>query len=232
MPTLHPCSTYVPQHPKAATLNATTPPCPDEAQRRTRHLSVCQELIDLGMKLARAAAERALYAHEQATAASTQASQTPPPRDPDLTFSRLAAGVRQAVTLEARLASNAFARLATAAAPDTASTDRKLAEFRGALDRGTLEDALTHLTDDHADSWQLQQTFGDIIEDTLSAFPDDALSAHFARACLALGIAPDLASLPPDLGALLEPAHPKPARLEPAHLEPAPPDRWPRDQAA
>ncbi len=203
--------------PKAATLNATTLPCPDEAaQRRTRHLSVCQELIDIGMKLARAAAERALDSHEQAKAANTP--HTPPVRDPDLTFNRHAAGVRQAVALEARVANNAFARpVAAAAAQDSASTDHKLQQFRSALDRGTLEDALTQLTDDHAESWQLQETFGDIIEDTLSAFPDDPLSAHFARACLALDIEPDLASLPPDLAALLEPAAP---------------ERWPRAEAA
>ncbi len=197
-------------------MNAyTSPQQTEEAERRARHLSVCQELIDLGLKLARAAAQRALDAHEQSQPdhpADTQ-NQTQA-RDPNLAFTRLSASVRHAVALEARIAGNAFARPAPAPHPGT-TPDEALEDLLTAADHGALSSALTRLTDHREDRWQLQETLADIIEDTLTTFPDDPLPTHFARACLALNIQPDLTMLPPDLASL---------------VASSPPDRWPRPQ--
>ncbi len=195
-------------------MNAYTDiPQPDEAERRARHLAVCQELIDLGMVLARNAAQRAVDAHEEAQTTPTQETQQP--RDPNLAFTRLAACVRHAVALEARIASNAFARPAPASGHDT-GPGLDLAEIYDVLQRETLNKALIHLTAEREDRWDLQQTFHDIIDDTFTAFPADPLLAHFTRACVALDIAPDIAALPPGLA---------------GELAPAPPDRWPRPLA-
>ena len=195
----------------------------EKAECRTRHRYVCQELIDLGMKLARRAAQRALDEDDDAQAAQNQAAHntrppntapTPSARDPNLAFTRLSCSVRLAVTLEARIVNNFFARAPATRAPassanagpaDAQARSQNLANLQAAADHGILSSALGGMMANRDDRWQLQETFDDIIEDTLSAFPDDSLPAHFARACRALDIEPDLAALPPDLAEFLAP---------------------------
>ncbi len=184
------------------------------------------------MKLARAAAARALDAHAQAepdptpetgtgTGTNTQ-PRTPKTPDPDLTYARHASGVRQAVALEARIAAGSYARPHTGqahAGGDTGYDPASLDRFAGVFDHSNIAEAVHHLTQDHPDRWQFHETLSEIIDDSLATYPEDPVSTHFARVCEALEIAPDLACLPQPLAALLRP---------PADLPEDPPDRWPK----
>jgi hypothetical protein len=71
---------------------------------------MCQELADLAMQLTRAAASKALQSFTEAEAPPQEIlPDTPPtPKHPDPTtlFTRLSAAVRQAITLEARIAAS------------------------------------------------------------------------------------------------------------------------------
>ena len=88
------------------TLDTTTPFASESAAERTaRHLAMCQELAELGMQMARAAARQAVCAAESAA--------TTPPRpkrqNPSLAFARISREIRQIITLENRLAAPATA---------------------------------------------------------------------------------------------------------------------------
>ncbi len=193
---------------KAPNLNAISPQThTEEAERRQRHLSVCQEIIDLGMKLTRAAAQRALDAAEEeaqphARPASTTAEAPNPnhrPRDPNLTFSRLSRGVLQAVTLEAQIAAGAFNRAAVprlAASTGTAEQDARVQQLCAVVNRGLVTQGLHRLTETHPDRWSLGEAIEDAVDDSLAGYPDDPLSAHFTRACQALDLTATLEGFP------------------------------------
>ena len=112
----------------------------NDAERRTRHLCVCQELIELGMTLARAAAEHALQDMAapppsqtipgSAAAALAEADARLRHRAPDygLVFARISRAVRQTVALEAHIA---------AARPTPAAPDPRRARLGAALRQAT-----------------------------------------------------------------------------------------------
>jgi hypothetical protein len=89
-------------HPREAILNAIFPDPrkPDEPARR--HMAMCRELAELGMKLATAAAHRARRdAADDGARPQSRAAGEP---DPVETFVRLTGAVTQAIALEARIA--------------------------------------------------------------------------------------------------------------------------------
>ena len=112
---------YPNRHPAPRpTLNANSPSpkiqAPDRAKLAAEHLRVSQELIDLGMTLARAATERALADMAaptpstpipcSAAAAIEQAEERARHRTPDYgrLFTHLSRAVRQAILLQAHIA--------------------------------------------------------------------------------------------------------------------------------
>ena len=112
--------------PGAATVNALTPIAIQSQEERTaRHLSACQELAELGMQLARIAAQKALrdWQAEEATRPGETPPATTRSADPSLTFTRLSLAVRQAITLEAQIAAGpeAFLRPTARSAPRAAA---------------------------------------------------------------------------------------------------------------
>ncbi len=79
------------------------------------------------------------------------------------------------------------------------------------LTRSNLVQATYHLTETHPDRTELQATIRDIVNDSLTAFPDQHVSTHFHRVCEALDIAADRLALPPHLESQLRPPdHPPP----------------------
>ena len=129
---------------------------PDEtdAERTARHVAVCKRLAELGMMLTRAAAAQA-----------TQALANPPSEgDPDAPsleavtrFTRLAAGVRRAITLECRIAAGD-----TAFAPDTQADPR----------RAPIRLALRHATRASADRACLREEADEMLDEELAQDPD------------------------------------------------------------
>ncbi len=213
--------------PRASTLNAIPhhPTDPNQAAHRAENLAACLELRDLGLQLARAAAARALAAHEQTPAPDTPSGAPLAPRqaDPDLAFARHASSVRQSVELWEKITSNAFARRphswpgSSDFDPDLdpddplyAPQDPKPAYCE--MDRSNLSEAVGTLAQTHPNHAEIRQTLDATIEETLTAHPDDHVSANFARVCQAFGIAPDRACLLPHLESQLRP----------------PPGRWPK----
>ena len=108
-----------PRNKPALNAIAPIPPGTDAAERTARHLRMCQELAELGMELARAAAARALrdWATPATPAASPDENPAPEPTpqaaaaktlDPGLLFARLSRAVRQSIALEARIAADAL----------------------------------------------------------------------------------------------------------------------------
>ncbi len=102
-------------------MNARTATTPDEpAERRARHLRQCQELAEIGMELARAAAREALreletpIEHRMPGMAAPPECPTP---EPGILFTRLSRAVRQAILLEARIAAGAYDRPPTLSHP-------------------------------------------------------------------------------------------------------------------
>ena len=95
-------------------MNAISPPQrhQDEAERAGHQLTVCRELADLAMELARAAARRTLQAwqaQEEAEPANADKAAGPARRGPNpgLLFLRFSSAVRQAIALENRIAAGA-----------------------------------------------------------------------------------------------------------------------------
>ncbi len=170
---------------------------------------------DLGLQLARAAAARALAAHEQTE--PSEATPTPKPADPDLAFARHSRSVRQSVELWEKITSNTFARR-TQTQTQTSNFDpdpdlyddlcnhpqtQKPAYCE--LDRGNLHEAVGTLAAAHPNNAEICETLDEIIEETLTAHPDDHLSANFARICQAYDIEPDRFRLQPHLESQLRP---------------------------
>ena len=210
-------------------MDATSTPFNDEDERRARHLSVCQELIDLGLKLARAAAQRALDSAgaepgERATKRSKASATSSEPADeqnaarapdPALAFTRLSRCLQQSVTLEARIAADAFrapasrapvSRKAAEASANTARFDAETLELVHVVNRVAVSDGLHRLTEDHPDRWSLYYTIEETVEKSLADYPDDPLCTHFARTCAIFGLTPNLTGFPDHLIECLSPA--------------------------
>ena len=92
-------------------MDATTHP--EATQPAASQLAFCNELIELGMQMARTAAAQAMREAEEQTAAMPPNRRRT--RDPNLAFIRISREVRQLVAVAARLA----------AAPETARTAPK-----------------------------------------------------------------------------------------------------------
>ena len=86
-------------------------PAPDNAERRERQLRHCQELAELGMELARAAAREALRALSAPAEHRMPGMAAPPVCDtvePGVLFTRVSRAVRQAILLENRILAGGF----------------------------------------------------------------------------------------------------------------------------
>ncbi len=178
---------------------------------------------DLGLQLARAAAARALAAHEQTEtheAAPEAAPQqpTPKPADPDLAFARHSRSVRQSVELWEKITNNIFARRPHPQAAQESSNfdpDPYLDDFDNhpptekpvycEADRGNLYEAVANLALIHPDHAEIPENLPEIIKETLTAHPNDHVSANFARVCKTYNIAPDRSRLQPHLESQLRP---------------------------
>ncbi len=183
-------------------MNALPPRQPETAHQRTaRHMSMCAELADLAMELARDAAARARTAMaEPETPAPTaeRPIEVPPaarparpaaarkPPDPALVFVRLAKVVRDCMLLEAKLA---------AGMPATpADTSERPADPRHAI----LQDAFGHVTRHHPDRAALIRETSARLADHLAADPEQTIEIAelLYKICGELGIAIDLVTLP------------------------------------
>ncbi len=217
-------------------LNAISPHTPDptQAAHRAENLADCLELRDLGMALARAAAARALAAHDQPHPTQQPAPATKPPTpqpalaakpaDPDLAFARHSRSVRQSVELWEKIVNNTFARRPQSPHPawsepaypdldadldDTLEDEYERPRF-SVGDAGNLYEAVGNLALISPAHNAIPETLPEIIEETLTAHPDDHLSTNFARICEIFGIAPDRSRLQPHLESQLRPPpHPK-----------------------
>ena len=211
-----------PTPPKATHPERHPPQAPnEEAERRQRHLSVCQEVMDLSMKLTRVAARRALdAADDEAQARAANPDPTPEPlqptpktRDLNLAFTRVSRIALQAVTLEARIAAGAFNRAGASRAPADVSTqeeDARIHSLCAALDRDLVVHGLERLTETHPDRQALRQSAEDALDDSLADHPEEPLSAHFARVCQALNLTPTVEGFPDYLVEALHPEPPPP----------------------
>ncbi len=187
------------------------------------------------MALARAAAARALAAHDQPhpaqepTPATQQPTPQPPPApkpaDPDLAFARHSRSVRQSVELWEKIVNNTFARRPQSphqtwsepAHPDPdQDLDDLLCDYEQPLfsegDAGNLYEAVGNLARLSPAHNAAPETLLETIEQTLTAHPDDHLSTNFTRICQIFSIEPNRFLLQPHLESQLRP----------------PPDRYPK----
>ncbi len=214
---------------RTPTLNAIAPHAPDptQAAHRAENLADRLELRDLGMALARAAAARALAAHEQTLTPQDQTQRTaksptpepqqptPKPADPDLAFARHSRSVRQSVELWEKITNNSFARSprqtwSEPSYPDLdPDLDDALYDYEPPLfsegDAGNLYEAVSNLARLSPAHDAAPETLLEVIEETLTAHPDDHLSANFARICEIFGLTPDRSLLQPHLESQLRP---------------------------
>jgi hypothetical protein len=216
-------------------LNAISPCQPDDdAERTKRQMRMCAELADLGMKLARGAAARALAdwaeREEPATAEALSepeiaaptrlaAAAKPPravggavrastakPTDPAVIFTRLAACVRDLIGLEVRLAAGP----ATPGGGATKSRGTSLA-LRADPRRADLHNVFRRITEHHPDRTELLRETTARVDEDLANDPDRTLdlSNIFFSICEDFGIEVDLARLPDRfLGSIDDPADP------------------------
>ncbi len=214
-----------PNPPQAPTLNAIPPTPPDltQAQHRAENLAACLEMRDLGLKLARAAAARALAAHEQTQTpeaapepATPNTAQAAKPTDPDLAFARHSRSVRQSVELWEKITNNSFARHPQSPRQTWSESPDFDPDLDGILsddettpyseaDRGNLYEAVANLSLISPAHEAIPETLNHTIEETLAAHPTDHLSTNFARICQAYNITPDRTRLQPHLESQLRP---------------------------
>ncbi len=212
-------------------MNAISPPptpapAPTAATARTeRHLAACQRLAELGLSLAEAAHARALQdlattppPPEPPAVADAEPNPATPRTDPALTFIRASHATRQAITLEARLATEA-----------TENTSHPRQPFRYAYSappdprRPKLQRALkaaTHAQDLPAAT---QRAITDRMDDALLYDPnhDILVGDLFASICKDLGIEPDLSRVEDEI-LIITPPH-----LVAPDGSLYPPDEWP-----
>ena len=156
-----------PQRP-AVNIITLHPPT-DTDERTARHLAICRELAELAMELACAAARGTLrtWQAEDATepAAGEEGAQTAKAADPGLLFARLSTAVRQAITLEARIAAGPQAF--------NARTPRGPA-LRPPPDerRATIRQVLHEATEHHPDRTAFRKEIAERIEEEIAADPD------------------------------------------------------------
>ena len=177
-------------------MNAISPPKrhPDAAERAGHQLTVCRELADLAMELARAAARRTLQAwqaQEEAEPANADKAAAPARRGPDpgLLFLRFSSAVRQAIALENRIAAGAApVRGKRASGP---SLDAR---------RATLHQLLEEATEDHPERNAVRRDIAERIEQEIAADPDGEthLNDMFGGLCATLGIDVAWNKLPDD----------------------------------
>ncbi len=176
------------------------------------------------MQLARAAAARVLAAQEQPQT-TPNPTPTAKPADPDLAFARHASGVRQAVELWEKITNNTFARrphpAQTCAEPpdpdldlDACLDDLEEPPAFSVADQGNLYEAVATLALHHSSHAAIPETLPEIIEQTLTAHPDDHLSTNFARICKIFGITPNRHLLLPHLESQLRPPPDHTPKLE------------------
>jgi hypothetical protein len=105
-------------------MNAISRPEIEPDDLVARHMRMCRDLAELGMRLARAVAERAVAGPAEGDAAPAK----PAGKTPNYLqlFLRLSTGVRQLMLMEARLAAGGAPRAAGAPKPTRADHRREL----------------------------------------------------------------------------------------------------------
>jgi hypothetical protein len=206
------CSSFVrdqPQ-PREATLNAIPPP-PEAAEERTqRHLDMCRDLAEMAMDLARASAERAMQDWSEEEMPPDTQPKRPAARKPDpaLTFVRLSGVVRQAITLEARIANGPPAQA------------RRGREKKFDPRRATLKRLVHETTERNPDRNDLRKGAQHTIEDHLAdgSFDDTPMPDLFQSICKEAGIEISQKTLSDEM---LDIAFPRPlARTQAPHTRP------------
>ncbi len=177
-------------------MSAIPPRAPGPAEtaetRTARHFDLLREMAELGMAMARNAAAQALD--------PDPASPRPSP-DPVLAFARTTTVVRQAITLEARIASGALARegAAPARAPEPpkpgAAPDPRRAPLRHTLHK------LAAAEPDRAARTRLCRRIDERIEHEILADPeaDLPITDLLVAICDDLGLRLDPSKLPDEL---------------------------------
>ena len=198
------------------------PPPEDPAERKARHLAMLRDLAELGMNLARKAAEKA---DEDLERDDTQAQPGKP--DHNLTFNRHARAVRDTIALESRIASDTPSRRAPPYRP-AASSDPRRPLLRRALHQAA------HAEPDRA---QLCRAIDERIEQELLADPAQDTPAGSVLAAISrhLDLSIDPSKLSDELlvcdhpGWNEPPPEPPDRNSRPAARRPddPPPDRYP-----
>ena len=187
-------------------MNAISPVPPDQpgAARTARHLCLLEELAELGMELARAAAQQALAEWnrppQNATAspapetAASRGARPGPRLDPGLTFARVSRAVRQTIALEARIAAGDIGP-GRRWWPNRLPADPRLPVIRRVLH------AAAEAETDGAARRDLRRQIDERLDDLPEADPDGELAVDeiIASICGALGISVDPARLPDEL---------------------------------
>jgi len=186
-----------------------TQPPPEAAEERTqRHLDMCRRLAEMAMDLATAAAERAMQDLSEAEEPPETQPKRPAARktDPALTFVRLSGVVRQAITLEARIAQG----------PPTQA--RRGREKKFDPRRATLKRLVHETIERNPDRNDLRKGAERAIEDHLAddCYDDTPMPDLFQIICKESGIEPSQRALSDEMldiafpGPWPEPRPPKP----------------------
>jgi len=197
-------------NPSGPEVNIISPSQTQTAEQRTaRHLRMCEEMAELGMDLARAAARQAAReaAALEAAAQHPQSglptpAQTRPHKttDPATLFTRLCSAVRQAIALEAKLANlPAPGRRSSLAAPPIDDPRRAI-----------LRQVFHHVTERNPNRQAIRRQTSERLDEELALDPEGNTHVGdlFTKICEDLAVEIDLATLPDALLDLLCPDDP------------------------
>jgi len=209
------CSSSVLNNPKPGrpTLNAISPEPPPADERTQRHLSMCEELAELGMGLVRAVAHKAMQDWTEDEARAKPPAKRP---DPAQTFVRLSGAVRQAIALEARIAKG----------PTTQA--RRGREKKFDPRRATLKRLVHETTERNPDRNDLRKGAQQTIEDHLAddLYDETAMPDLFQSICREAGIEPSQRALSDEMLDIAFPGpwpDPPPPKPRPTFLVDIPP---------
>jgi len=167
-----------------------------QEDRTARQLRMCEEMAELGMNLARKAAQDAAARQSADPAAGDRRSTLGKTTDPATLFTRLCSAIRQAIALEARLAAGQK--------PNRKVTGPALpADSR----RATLRQVFFHVTERNPNRVEIRRATSARLDEELAEDPDGKIHIGdlFTKICEDLAVEIDLATLPDALLDLLCP---------------------------